>query len=297
MRRSLLPLTALRSFEAAGRHQSFKKAAEELAVSEAAISRQVRDLETMIGIALFSRGHRSVRLTEAGEKLCKQLNASFDAIGDVLSSIAAPPSSKAVRVSVEPTFAAVFLIPRLSAFTTAHPDIDVQIESNSELVDMHVGEIGIAIRYSLTDTTWPGSQSQHLIDNVLTPMLAPKLAAQGERGVDLLSARLLRDEDDGPWKRWLDKSPFRGAPQWGPTFSNAAIALQSAELGHGVALGDRRLAKQLLEAERLVAPFDVDIDNGAYWLVAKDFKKLTASEATFSEWLYRELAEALANCA
>lgn len=291
MKRSLLPLTALRAFEAAGRHQSFKRAAEELAVSEAAISRQVRDLEAILGTPLFTRGFRAVTLTDAGETLSKQLDASFNAISDVLTSIAAPPPTKLVRVSVEPTFAAIFLIPRLAGFTAAHPEIEIQIESSSDLVDMHRGDVDLAIRYSLNDTVWPGSQSQHLADNVLTPMMAPRLAEPNGRPIDVLAAPLLRDENEGPWGRWLDKAKFPVAPRWGPTFSNAAIALQSAELGHGIALGDRTIAATLLQTRRLVAPFAIEIENGAYWLIGRDLKKLTSSQIAFCEWLRSQLAD------
>jgi len=140
----------------------------------------------------------------------------------------------------------------------------------------------------MKSTAWSGARAQHLVDNLLTPMIAPGQSA------DLSAMRLLRDEDDGPWRRWLDRAAFRGTPLWGTTFSNAAIALQSAELGHGAALGDRRLTRHLLEGGRLVTPFDTDIDNGAYWLVAKDFRRLTVSESLFCDWLRHELAKALA---
>ena len=286
MKRSRLPLTALRAFEAAGRHQSFKKAAEELAVSEAAISRQIRDLEGQLSGALFERGHRNVRLTSGGARLLGQLTKSFDAIDTALSELLAPPRKKRVFVSVEPTFATLFLIPRLAEFTVAHPDIDVQIESSSTLVDLSGDDAGVAVRYSLTDKSWPRLEARHLIDNLLTPVVAAgHLAIEIKSPLDIAKIPLLRDENEAPWQRWLAIAGVQIRPTWGPVFSNAAIALQSAQLGHGAALADRHLADRLLRDDHLRAPFDLDIENGAYWLVARSFAKLTMSERTFCDWL------------
>jgi LysR family transcriptional regulator, glycine cleavage system transcriptional activator len=293
MKRSRLPLTALRAFEVAGRHQSFTKAADELTVSEAAISRQVRDLERLLGTALFVRGHRSVRLNESGAWLLAQLTSSFDAIDAALSGLTISTSPKEVLVSVEPTFAGLFLIPRLAAFSTSHPDIDVQIDSNSELVDVSAGGPTLAIRHSLTQSSWPRSKARHLFDNALTPMASPALTAPRlQTPNDLAKVRLLRDENGEAWIRWLTDAGFTGTPIWGPVFSHAASAIQSAELGHGVALGNRQLAARLLENNSLYAPFEHELGSGAYWLVAKDFGNLTMPETVFCEWLLDELREA-----
>ncbi|TIN28154.1 MAG: LysR family transcriptional regulator [Mesorhizobium sp.] len=290
MKRSRLPFTALRAFEAAGRHQSFKRAAEELAVSEAAISRQIRDLEGQLSIALFERGHRNVRLTSSGARLLGELTESFEAIDAALSDLIAPPHKRKIFVSVEPTFATLFLIPRLAEFTTARPDIDVQIESSSSLVDLGDDDAGLAVRYSLIDKSWPRTEARHLIDNVLTPMIAAvPLGVEIKNPSDIAKVRLLRDEDETPWQRWLAAAGVQARPTWGPVFSNAGIALQSAQLGHGAALADRHLADRLLKDNQLRAPFDLDINNGAYWLVARDFAKLTASERTFCDWLIEAL--------
>src|SRR5262245_56524885 len=134
MKRSRLPLTALRSFEVAGRHLNFGRAAEELFVSQAAISRQIRELEAFLGELLFKRVHRGVELTPAGEALMRQLTVSFDGIDRQLTQIREKTRSS-LRVSVEPSFAGEFLIQRLHAFQIAHPNIEILLAADSSLTE------------------------------------------------------------------------------------------------------------------------------------------------------------------
>jgi LysR family glycine cleavage system transcriptional activator len=129
-------LTALRAFEAAGRHQSFKKAADELAVSEAAISRQVRDLEVTLGASLFQRHHRAVRLNDAGARLLKEVTSGFDTLDAALEEVLAVHGTGEITISVEPTFATLFLVPRLAAFSQDFPDIAINIEVGAALADL-----------------------------------------------------------------------------------------------------------------------------------------------------------------
>ncbi|SFL01332.1 LysR substrate binding domain-containing protein [Mesorhizobium albiziae] len=146
MKRGRLPLTALRSFEAAGRHLSFSKAAEELFVSQAAISRQIRELEGFLGRPLFDRLHRRVALTDAGQNLLTQLTISFDDIDRRLSAIAGAPVDNVVKVSAEPSFAACWLVPRLFAFRQLRPDIDIAIDVDPRLVEFRTHEAELALR-------------------------------------------------------------------------------------------------------------------------------------------------------
>lgn len=289
MKRSMLPLTALRSFEAAGRHQSFKQAAAELHVSDAAVSRQVRDLEVLLGTRLFDRDHRSVKLTGPGWALLASISQSFDEIDAAVSRHITMPSQKVVSVSAEPTFAALFLVPRLNDFAQLYPDIEVQCESSAALVDVS-DKPRLAIRHSLRDTSWPRSQARQLLADTLTPMASVKLAGPPLQGpADLAGVRLLRDENDQAWLRWLDAAGIDAPPTWGAMFSNAAIALQGAELGQGVALGSRVLASDLLASGTLYTPFETTIANGAYWLVVPDFRALSATETLFCDWLRDQL--------
>ena len=162
MKRGRLPLTALRSFEAAGRHLSFSKAAEELFVSQAAISRQIRELEVFLGRPLFERLHRRVALTDAGQNLLTQLTTSFDDIDRRLSAIADSPVDNVVKVSAEPSFAACWLVPRLFAFRQQRPDIDIAIDVDPRLVEFRTHEAELALRFSAKDKSWPRTETEFL---------------------------------------------------------------------------------------------------------------------------------------
>ena len=281
MKRSRLPLTALRSFEAAGRHQSFKAAASELAVSEAAVSRQIRDLEAMLGLLLFRREHRAVRLTDSGSRLLAELTDSFDSIARLLDELTGAAARQQIVISVEPSFASLFLIPRLGDFAASYPAISVTLDADAGLSLLQGEGPSLGIRHSLHAASWPNLQVRHLIDDTLTPMLAPS----PETGTDLFSLKLLRDEDDRAWRAWLAVAELHGAVRWGPVFSNAAIAVQSAELGQGVVLSSPVLARHLIDSGRLIAPFTTELANGAYWLVTRSFKALKPAERAFCDWL------------
>ena len=290
MRRSRLPLTALRAFEAAGRHQSFKKAADELAVSEAAISRQVRDLEVTLGTPLFQRQHRAVRLNEAGARLLKEVTSGFDTLDAALEEVLAVHGTGEITISVEPTFATLFLVPRLAAFSQDFPDIAINIEVGAALADLQADGISLAIRHSLSQSSWPRSQSRCLLDVQLTPMMRAESLTDADPLDVLAAAKLLRDESGDAWAEWFAVAGLKMQAQWGPIFSNSAIALQGAANGQGVALGSRKLASGLLEEGVLIAPFEENVPHGAYWLLARDFSKLGKAETLFCEWLLLEVA-------
>lgn len=294
MKRGRLPLTALRSFESAGRHLSFSRAAEELFVSQAAISRQIRDLETTLGKPLFARLHRRVELTEAGSALLGQLTRSFDEIDRRLTEIAADPSQASVRISVEPSIGRAWLVPKLSLFRDLRPDIDVLIDIDPRLVEFRGHEFDLAIRYSLGAKDWPRVQAVRLIDVSVTPVIAPALLASGpplRSPADLSRHTLLHDDNRKSWSLWLaaagvdDTTASRG-----PVFPDAALSGHAAVLGQGVALGDTIVSAEDLRAGRLVAPFDLWVPYGGYWLVAPDFDRLSEPAAAFAEWIRTSIA-------
>jgi LysR family glycine cleavage system transcriptional activator len=287
MKRSRLPLTALRAFEAAGRHESFKKAAAELSVSETAISRQVRDLERTLALPLFSRDHRAVHLTDKGRDLLSRVSLGFDAIDAALTTVVGL-EHHTVSISVEPTFANQFLVPSLSDFWASHPDLDVTIEANSALADFRTPSgPSLAIRYSLDRSSWPNVEARLLVEDRITPMVAASLAGRVKQPRDLLGLKLLRDETSDGWTRWLSAAGFEDTPDWGPTFSNAATAVQGAEFGQGAVLGNPLLCSRLLSSGRIVAPFDLSIPNGAYWIVSRDFTRLSQPTLAFIDWISR----------
>ncbi len=292
MRRSRLPLTALRAFEAAGRHESFRLAAEELAVSEAAISRQVRDLEAMLGEPLFARQHRAVRLTLVGLRLLKELTAGFDIIDAALNETQLGQQAQEFTVSVEPTFATLFLVPRLASFSGVHPGIVVNLEVSSALAELDGEAVRLAIRHSRSQNAWPRSEARHLLDVFLTPMTKNAAVQSFDAGAWSGEVQLLHDETTDSWSQWIALAGVLFTPRRGPTFSNSAVALQGAASGQGMALGSRILARELLENGTLTAPFKDELPDGAYWLLARRFEKLSKAERTFCSWLTEEIKQA-----
>ncbi|WP_137930945.1 LysR substrate-binding domain-containing protein [Mesorhizobium comanense] len=296
MKRGRLPLTALRSFEAAGRHLSFSKAAEELFVSQAAISRQIRELETFLRQPLFERHHRRVELTDMGERLLAQLIRSFDSIDRLLSELIAAPLQSVVRVSVEPSLASVWLVPRLNRFRQLRPDIDVSLEVDPRLVEFRGDQPELALRFSPHATSWPRTEAERLASTVDSPVLSPALLASGpplDKPTDLLRYTLLHEENRQGWARWFEAAgvPAEAVPARGPMLADASLSKQAALLGHGVALGDLLQIGGEVAAGTLIKPFGIEVASGAYWLVARSLRDLPEPAAAFADWLRSEFAE------
>ena len=291
MKRGRLPLTALRTFEAAGRLASFTLAADELAVSQAAVSRQVKELEADLGKPLFERRHRSVRLTPAGQALLDVLSRSFDAMDASLAEIRGRRGGGLLEISAEPSFAACWLVPHLDDFQTEHPEIDVTVESDGRLIEFRTHEAEVAIRYGENAKAWPRTEADHLADVDMVPVMMPCLLADGpplDTPADLLAYTLLHEENRGAWQRWFAAA---GMPDVSlgraQIFTEGNLVLQAALRGHGVALVDRTFAAEDIAEGRLVQPFDLSIRYGAYWLVARSFKRLSPEAQAFRAWLLR----------
>ena len=289
MRPGRLPLTALRSFEAAGRHLSFTRAAEELLVSQAAVSRQVRDLEAGLGRPLFERRHRQVVLTSAGRQLLDQLTTSFDQIDRLLGQLRAGPAATILPVSVEPSFASCWLVPRLDDFHRRHPTIDVDVASEARLIDFRGQDAALAIRYAATDRHWRRLEARHLADVVMKPVLSPDLLAANpglKKPGDLRHLTLLHERDRDNWASWFRLAGQEGpVPKRGPLYADIALAMQAALRGHGVALVDTILAADEIATGRLVQPFPQGLKLGAYWLVAPALAALSPPAQAFADWL------------
>jgi len=288
MKRGRLPLTALRSFEVAGRLLSFTQAAEELFVSQAAISRQIRELEAALGHPLFERLHRAVILTPQGRDLLAVLTESFDRIDTALSAIAALDAAASVTISVEPTFAALWMVPNLIEFRTLFPEIEVRIESDPRVIEFRANEAVLAVRQCGLDKHWPRTESRHLVDTALVPVLTPSLLAGAPLAapVDLQQFELLHEENRQGWSDWFR---LAGAPDIsggrGPMIADGALVLQSALRGHGVGLADFAFVQEDLRAGRLVQPFETQLPYGAYYLVARSFKALPGPAAALADWI------------
>lgn len=294
MKRGLLPLTALRSFEAAGRHENFTRAAQELFVSQAAVSRQVRELEAWLGHPLFERLHRQVVLTAQGRALLEQLTTSFDEIGCQLEEIKAKPAETILSISADPAFAACWLVPRLEGFRRLHPEIDVALDPDPRPAEFRAGRVQLGIRWSETETSWPRLQAVHLADAILSPVIAPALVAAGpplRKPADLRRYTLLHEDGRSAWARWFQHA---GAPApnaaRGPLFTEGMLVLQAAARGHGVALTNMLLAQEDLQRGSLIKPFAIGVPGGAYWLVAPDLQRLSPEAAAFVSWMREEFA-------
>ncbi len=294
MKRGRLPLTALRSFEAAGRHQSFTLAAAELLVSQAAISRQVRELEEMLGHDLFLRRHRQVVLTERGQALLGRLTQSFDDMSRILEDIRAAPPDKPLQISVEPSFAACWLVPRLNNFRETYPDIEVMIVSETRMIEFRSGEAEIGIRWSGEASSWPRMQAKLLTKAMMSPVLSPDLLGASSAPLTprgLLDHTLLHEEKRSYWQQWFVAAGLADIPpQPGPLFAGTSLALDAAARGHGVALGDNVLVEDMLATGELVQPFATAIPCGAYWLVAPHFEHLSPAARIFADWLMAAFA-------
>ncbi|MBB1249166.1 LysR substrate-binding domain-containing protein [Rhizobium sp. G21] len=286
MKRARLPLTALRAFEAAGRLGGFSKAAEELHVSQAAISRQIRELESLVGKPLFTRVHRGVELTEKGRALLAEATLSFDRIDAALGEAGRQPSG-AVKVSAEPGFAALWLAPHIQEFRHLRPEIDVEIDADPRLVEFRGGAVDLAVRHSRGATSWPRVEARLLLRTHCRPVMSPAFAADHRLACagDLANVPLLHEENRSGWSDWFRSVGVEPPAEKGTVFADGGLALQAALRGHGAALFDPRMIDGELASGALVAPFGAEVDCGCYFLVARSFGAPSPAARAFSDWI------------
>lgn len=298
--RALMPLNALRAFEAAARHLSFSRAAEELSVTPGAISQQIRMLEDHAGAPLFIRQARGLELTDAARSALPLLRDGFERLLDASAMLREPSKRRQVTVSVAPSFAAKWLMPRMDAFHQANPDIEVWISADMELADMAEGAVDIAVRYGSGD--YPGVSSEMLVSETVLPVCSPALlngAHPIRKPADLAHHVLLHDgsADADPscpdWAMWLKARGVTGVDaRRGPRFNQSSLVIEAAAMGRGVALAKRTLAQADLQSGRLAAPFadgSTPIDF-AYYIVLPRNRPPSASTRAFSDWLKSEAA-------
>lgn len=297
MARRLPPLNALRAFEAAARHLSFTKAAEELHVTQAAVSHQVKQLEETLGVVLFRRLNRTILLTDAGQAYLPPLREAFDAIATATAEVTARRETGPLRVSVLPSFAAKWLLPRLPRFREAHPECDLLLSASNEVADLHREGIDAAIRFGLGP--YPDLEVTPLMREHVFPVCSPRLL-EGPRPLrvpeDLKHHVLLQDQvhdtpDDPGWRVWLDAAGVTGIdPARGPGYSDSALVLQAAVDGQGVALSRRSLAQDDLAAGRLIKPFGPDLVSGfSYRFVTTRAGARDPRIRAFRDWLVAQV--------
>jgi LysR family glycine cleavage system transcriptional activator len=285
----LPPLGALRAFETAARHLSFTAAAAELHVTQAAISHQIRQLEEDLGLRLFVRLNRALRLTEEGRTLLPFVRDGFSQIRAGVERLRAAGRGGVLTLTAPPSFAASWLVPRLVRFQASHPGLEVRLQTSMRLVDLAREGIDAGIRYGRG--AWPGLAAERLFSDELFPVCAPGLVETARR--DLATLQLLHIEsfpDD--WRRWLAAAGIGGVDaEKGSWFDAAALAYEAAASGLGVAIGRSHLVAAAIEAGKLVAPFGVELPaEVAYYLVHPPESASLAKVATFRAWLRAEVA-------
>lgn len=287
-------MTALPAFDAAARHLSFTKAAAELHVTHGAISRAIRNLEDRLGILLFERGTRSVRLTPVGAAYAAEIGAALDRIGAATIVATASRSAGVLNVSTSDGFAGRWLVPRLYRFHREHRDIDVRLSTSGALVDFIHDGIDIAIRYGAGG--YEGVMSELLAEEDVTPVCSPSLL-HGEHPLrspaDLRHHRLIHDNFRIGWAMWLEQAGLDEIdPDRGVRFDSAAFAVEAAVQGEGVLLGRSALVSADLSAGRLVRPFDLALKSRwKYYVVYPDGALRQEKVKAFRDWLFAEMAQ------
>src|SRR5262245_23059748 len=269
MPRRLPPLNALKAFEAAARHESFTRAAEELCVTQGAVSHQVKALEVELGLKLFNRERQRLVITEAGRAYLVVVRDAFDRIGDGTKRLLQRQSG-ALTVSTSPNFAAKWLVHRLGRFAESYPEIDLRVGASMHHVDFAREDIDLAIRHG--DGTAAGLHVTRLCTEQLFPVCSPKLL-NGRTALrtpsDLARFTLLHVSDREGWRQWLDFAGIKGVdPSRGPVLSQASMAIDAAVDGQGIALARTALAAWDLIGGRLTRPFDIPMPvSYGYWIV------------------------------
>jgi len=307
MAERLPPLNALKAFEAAARHASFRKAAGELNVSPAAISHQIKNLEAHLGVQLFHRQNGAIRLSDAGQAALPLLRDGFGRLAEAVQQMREEDDRpQALRISAPPSLAAKWLVPRLSGYAALNPGLDIRLSAMAALIDegpaptpandgFREAEADLAIRFGEGD--WPGCRVEKLMDVAALPLCSPRLL-EGRRALrrpdDLRHHTLLHD-DTGyagrpEWRAWLAAAGVDGIDAArGPRFNQAALALDAAAEGQGVALTLEPLARADLAAGRLAAPFAVRLRlRPAYYLVCAEGAAEEPLVVALSKWLSDE---------
>ena len=267
--RRLPSLNAVRAFEAAGRHLSFNRAADELAITPSAVSHQIKALEDGLGVALFRRLNRRVAAAGAGGPL---------------------------TMSLAPSFAVRWLMPRLPSFQEAHPEIEVRVISSIEVVDFETTDVDVAIRFGKGD--WPGLEAHWVLSEELVPVCSPALLDDDhplEKPEDLANFTLIHAQSRaGEWRQWLSAAGVTSIDaERGPRFQHVGLAMNAAEAGVGVAIVDRGMLEAEIAAGRLIAPFDLGLtSDSAFYLVYPESYAERPKVAAFRDWLLAEISEA-----
>lgn len=305
----LPPLNALRVFESAARHLSFKEAAAELSITQAAVSHQVKSLEDYLGVELFRRAGRGVQLTEAARACLPRLREGFDALAAAVETIRERAEEGELVITAPPVFTARWLMPRLASFAKKEPKIEVRVVGSSKMVDagsldstallssldLREASSGVEIHLGLGE--YPGFRSDRLFGATMALVAAPEIAATLKSPGDLANHLLLHDDamdlvaGGDAWRKWLEAAGVEGRVDagHGPRFSTNALSLEAASQKLGVALALRPLVDADIRSGRLIAPFEVELKPvGAYFLICPEVIADRPAVAAFRKWLLEQ---------
>jgi LysR family transcriptional regulator, glycine cleavage system transcriptional activator len=293
MPRRLPPLNALRAFEVAARSENFTRAAEELGVSQVAVSQQVKSLEATLGLKLFARDGKRLVITDAGKQYLTVIRDALDRIAVGTDRLLQGNPSSILTVSTSPDFGAKWLVHRLGRFAAAYPEIDIRVSTSTKQVDLVAERVDLAIRHG--DGHWPGLEAVALGPERLAAVCSPKLLSGRNciiQASDLLKLPLLRLDGWSTWSRWFEAAGVSTSARRGPVLDQASMLIDAAIDGQGVALARTTLAAWDLMHGRLVVPIDVTLPlENTYWVV---YPKLASHEAkivTVKDWLLAEAAD------
>jgi DNA-binding transcriptional LysR family regulator len=286
----LPPLNALRLFEAAGRHLSFKLAAEELNLTPSAVSHGIQSLEAWLGVALFVRGRRGLILTGAGLAYLPRVREALELVATATEAIPGRRSSGRLSISVAPTFGIRWLIPHLPRFSAKHPEVEVSVDTSLRQIEFPRDGVDLAIRMGRGD--WPDLYATRLVVEELVPVCAPALAERIRTVADLADQTLLHvatvTED---WAAWAALAGVAiPDPGRGLRFDTIQMALEAASQGLGVAIGRQPLIAGDLEAGRLAAVLGPpQMGETGYWLTTGRESLRRPEVASFRDWIRAEL--------
>jgi LysR family glycine cleavage system transcriptional activator len=294
MARRMPSLNALKAFEAAARHESFTQAAQELFVTQGAVSHQVKALEAELGCRLFNREHRRLVITSAGQAYLAVVRDAFDRLALGTENLLQQHKTGALTISTSPNFASKWLVHRLGRFAEQHPAIDLRVSATLQHIDFAREDFDLAIRHG--DGNWPDLHVTRLCAEELFPVCSPALT-RGRRALrtpaDLKHHTLLHINERRDWGTWLEAADVTGVDvAHGPVFNQASIAIDAAIDGQGVVLARSALTARDLYTGRLVRPFALSLKVPySYWIVCTKPTAALPKISTFREWLLAEAAD------
>ena len=301
----LPPLNALRVFLAAAKCEGVSKAAATLHLTHSAVSHQVRLLQEELGVALFEKSGRGLKLTPAGAGYAEHIERAFAAIREATQALVRDTRRRPLRVSSMPSFAANWLLPRLGDFISAHPEIDIEVQSTTRLADFKSDEVDVALRYGrggyaglhcellMNDWHFPVCSAEFARRFGLLPPKRRSKSGEGKRVADFAlridGIPLLRSNNE-PWTPWFTANGVAGSePIRGPVFDDSSLMLLAAVAGQGICLGRHVITMEEIATGRLIRPFAAIVESpNAYYFVCRNKELANPSIATFHDWLYAQ---------